>query len=186
MARARKRSLAPCRSRSRCRPEAEQGRAQATILNGSRSGKRVRVDLLRGGWNARGLSQHGRLEDAQFGHGPIAEMAVDPLQDLTRAVLHLDGARSVHAENQNRAFVSSPPMLICFVGVVPVPWPDHLVGHGVSGEFGAHDRRPIAEQRRRGEAAGAGYAGRAQGRQRRRWAASWPPLWRRLFAGCRP
>ncbi len=75
-------------------------------------------------------------------------MAVDPLKDLTRAVLHLDRARTVDPKNEDRPFVPpSPPRLsLVGVGVVLSPWPDHPVGHGELGEVGANDRLPLAEQ----------------------------------------
>lgn len=126
------------------------------MLDGRRRGKRIRVDWARRGLNGRGPSRHRRLQNAKFGHGPVAEMAVHPLQDLAGAMLHLDGARTVHADNEHRAVIPAAPTLTRFAGVVPVPRPHHSVGHGELGEFGADDGGPFAKQRRRREASGAG------------------------------
>ena len=155
MARARKRrknasAPVPCGGR-----EPQQGIAQGAILDRSRRGKRAGVDRLRGRRGRRGLSRHRRLQDAHFGHGAIAEMTIDPLEDLPGAVLHLDRARTIDAKNEDRAFLPSSLIPNRLTVVVPVARPDHSVGHRELSKLGADDCRPIREQCRRGKAASA-------------------------------
>src|SRR5262245_14317361 len=84
-----------------------QGIAQIPILDGRRRGKRAGLKRLRGRRTGCGLPRHRRLQDAHFGHGAIAEMTVDPFEDLARAVLHLDRARTIDAKDENRTFFPS-------------------------------------------------------------------------------
>src|SRR5262245_63182101 len=104
MARARKRLKSASAPAPGDGSEPLQCIAQIPILDGRRRGKGAGLDRLGGRRDWRGLSRHRSLQDAHFGHGAIAEMTVDPFEDLARAVLHLDRARSIDAENEDRSF----------------------------------------------------------------------------------
>src|SRR5690606_12721854 len=57
----------------------------------------------------------GRLDDAQLGDGAVAEVGVDPLDDLASAVLDVDAASEVHAEHEGRTLPLGAALVIRLV-----------------------------------------------------------------------
>ena len=75
-------------------------------------------------------------------------MGVDTLHDLGRSVLHFDGARPIHAQNQRG---TGPPTSASsrLLERLDVSWPFEPFGQRKGSQILTDDRHPVGQQGRR-------------------------------------
>lgn len=123
--------------------------AEATALRAGRRGCNAPRAALCGvgpGEGGRRSRLYGGLDKAQARNGAVSEEGIDPLDDLARAVFHIQGPGGIDAQVERRTWAGGRVLGVRFNRVAGGPRPAHAFWNRVSGEVLARDPRPVHDQ----------------------------------------